>query len=186
MWRFVGKNTMNKNQLERLINKIKAAVHIFLANDGELLSLAGGVHEQTISHRIAVYLECLFKGYHVDCEYNKHLKASKKFNLNSLRPDEHRKCDCEACKKIVDNQLLQIKERLFRPDIIIHRRGGDENNNIAIEVKKKNDCQFDQAKLKTLTLSKENDGEYGYNLGIFIYFPDNEPKYKWFIDGIEI
>lgn len=171
---------MSTPKLEKLINNVKAAVHLFLANDRNLLRLEA--HEQSISHRIAVYLEPLFEGLNVDCEYNKHLDCSKKINLSDFNPDSHRGCDCNACKEIVKGKLPS-DEKPFRPDILVHHRGNDYNNRIAIEVKKGKECLFDQAKLKALT---DNDGDYKYDLGVFVYFPDDRPLCKFFQNGTEV
>lgn len=154
------------SEIEELKNKVQSAVHLFLANDVELLTLADGVHEQAISHRIAVYLETLFEGFHVDCEYNKHLESTKRINV-----DLNSENTCKSCK-----------EKLFRPDILIHKRGKNDKNIIAIEIKKNKNCPFDEEKLKALT---NKDDDYKYKLGVFIYFHNNEPKYKFFIDGQE-
>lgn len=71
------------------------------------------IHEQALSHRLAFHLESSdsFIGYHVDCEYNRHGDDPK-----------------------TDDRGLN-----FRPDIVIHVRGNDENNLIMIETKKFND-----------------------------------------------
>jgi len=179
---------MNEQKIEELKNKVKTAIDLFLANDGELLSLAGGIHEQTISHRIAVYLEPLFNGYHVDCEYNKHgdQKNDKKIIANITYSRQN--CQCQSCKnrssaKNSTNNASK-KDIEIRPDIIIHKKRGDKRsgNILVIEVKKKGECSFDQAKLEALTLS---DGKFKYMLGVFIWFTNDKPKYEWFVNGIK-
>jgi hypothetical protein len=74
----------------------------------------------------------------------------------------------------------------FRPDIVVHHRGFDDNNEIVIEVKKDQDCPFDKAKLVELTRKKELGGQYGYKLGAFILFNDKKPSYTWFEGGAEV
>ena len=62
---------------------VRKAVECFMRKDSKLLE--DSVHEQAVSHRIAVYLEFLFrknKEANVDCEYNKHLEQSKKLRIN--------------------------------------------------------------------------------------------------------
>ena len=72
-------------------------------------------HEQSVAHRLAVYLESdpVFAKLHVDCEYNRHGDDPKR--LYGL---------------VRSNQ-----GRLVRPDIIVHSRGTDLHNNLAIELK---------------------------------------------------
>ncbi len=65
--------------------------------------------EGTISHRLAVYVEQGFAGWHVDCEFNK---------------------DGEGPK------LARESRKSKRPDIIVHKRGKKGPNLLAIELKK--------------------------------------------------
>ncbi len=166
--------------------KVIQAVQLFIDSDKELLSLSA--HEQAISHRIGVYLEQIFisEKLNVDCEYNKHLGDPKRINLHDLNPDAYQHCGCDTCKKIVSRNLGEILEKDFRPDIILHSRGNDTKNLIVIEIKKSKECSFDEAKLKALTKSRDAGGEYGYELGVFIWFPKNVPEFKWFIDGNQV
>lgn len=156
-----------------LKNRIQSAVNLFLFNDYDLLDLKA--HEQAISHRIAVYLEPLFKGYNVDCEYNKHLHESKRLDLTVINLEDFCSCGCDACEAIVKNQVPDKK--LFRPDILVHARNIDEKNQIAIEIKKNKVCDFDLMKLSALT---NQYGNYKYELGVFIWFENSKPEYKWF------
>ncbi|MFZ2522837.1 MAG: hypothetical protein WAW92_00445 [Minisyncoccia bacterium] len=162
-------------------DKIIKAVECFINNDIELLDLSA--HEQAISHRIGVYLESIFESekLSIDCEYNKHLNKPKEINLHDLDPELLKTCGCGSCKKIVARNLYEIPEKSFRPDIVIHSRGNDERNLVVIEVKKHKECLFDEAKLKALTRPKNIGGEYGYELGVFIWFIENKPQYKWFV-----
>ena len=165
-------------------NKVISAVNSLISNDSELLEL--DAHEQSLSHRMGVYLEEAFKSekLNIDCEYNKHLERPKTINLRGLDPQSHNSCNCDACRAISRGDIEEILEKSFRPDIVIHMRGSDARNLIAIEVKKDNECPFDEEKLKALTTPLDQGGEYGYALGAFIWFPQGVPRYKWFIAGI--
>lgn len=167
-------------------DKVVEAVKCFINNDLELLDLSA--HEQAISHRIGVYLESFFESekLKVDCEYNKHLNKPKEIDLNDLNPLLFKTCNCDSCKKVVEGNTYEISEKSFRPDIVIHSRGNDERNLVAVEIKKLKECPFDEAKLRALTKSKTDGGEFGYELGVFIWFKNNEPKYKWFTNGNQI
>ncbi len=173
--------------MDNLQEKIKSAVTSFVSNDVDLLYL--DVHEQSVSHRIAVCLENLFlePKLNVDCEYNKHLDNGKTVDLTKfIDTRNYESCGCNACDDIVAGKNLdRLDRKLFRPDILVHHRGHDDQNEIAIEVKKDHVCPFDVAKIKALTLSREKGGSYGYNLGAFIYFEGNKPYYIWFKDGKE-
>lgn len=170
--------------MRELMKIIKNSVEIFLEEKVSLLELEA--HEQAITHRIAFYLEYLlsknikYKNLDIDCEYNKHGDQPKTIDLPG-EPKDY--CDCKFCKKIVVKNPEDKK--YFRPDIIVHKRGADRHNIIAIELKKSNICYFDLEKLKILTRDIV-DGGYGYRIGVFIYFLDKKPIYKWFSKGEEI
>lgn len=112
----------NKDIKEQLIK----AIEVFIIKDWEEL-YKNNIHENTFSHRIAVYLEKIFSQYNVDCEYNKTLG---------------------------NNKLNEIGGKI-RPDIIVHRRGSMSNNKLIIEVKKAGSeslkCQKDLEKLKKIS-----------------------------------
>jgi hypothetical protein len=118
--------------------KIREALKLFIAKDKQAL-LPVDIYEPTINHRIAVYLEDLFPGFDVDCEYNKTLLGKKK-DMNG--------------KKI-------------RPDIIIHTRMTNAANSVMVEVKKSGRnsklSKSDIEKLKRCMF-----GTLHYDLGVFI------------------
>lgn len=57
---------------EELKQIIQSAVFLFTKRDKVLLSI--DTHEQSICHRIALYLENFFPNLNIDCEYNKYLE----------------------------------------------------------------------------------------------------------------
>jgi len=171
--------------IENLKSAVLCAAGEFKKYDLKLLELA--VHEQAISHRIAVYLERFFGidtkvNLNVDCEYSKHLKDDK---TAIIEPHyflgKYPRCSCNSCKKL--ERLEEIEEKAFRPDIVVHSRGNDNKNVVTLEVKKSQICPFDLAKLRALTLPKGAQIGYGYELGVFLHFQNNEPKYIWFLSG---
>ena len=183
------------NDIERYLPKLSGinmqkkviqAVALFVKNDSDLLK--SSAHEQAISHRVGVYLEGLFglEKLNIDCEYNKHLDEPKKIDLYDLDPKLCENCKCHSCRFVIKGNLDEIPERGFRPDILVHKRGTDDNNLIAIEVKKDKECPFDEAKLKALTKPFDDGGEYGYQLGVFVWFFDNKAQFKWFVAGREV
>jgi hypothetical protein len=176
--------------VDNLQEKIKSAVSSFISNDVVLLDL--DVHEQSASHRIAVYLEPLFVDpkLNIDCEYNKHLDLDdgKTIDLTEfIDIPNYQSCGCKTCEKIIETRnVYRIKKKHFRPDILVHHRGHDDQNEIAIEVKKDHVCPFDITKLKALTLTIQKGGKYAYRLGVYVYFNEYEPCYIWFVDGKEL
>ncbi len=164
---------------------IQDALNNFIEKDIHLLELKA--HEQAISHRIAVYIEQYIPNLNIDCEYNKNGNDPKTIEL--LITDFPKSFNCcvnsEACKSVqqaIENKdnLTPHQKRRFRPDIIVHSRDNNDNNEIVIEIKKDKICVFDLEKLQAMT--KQN-GAYQYKLGAFIYFPDNKPKILWFENG---
>lgn len=95
-------------------------------------------NERSMSHHLANYIEPLFPGWDVDCEYNRDgLNDPKRLGL-----DESERTvvgDANACTVF--------------PDIIVHHRGqsGADHNLVVIEVKKssnKSDRSHDEWKLR--------------------------------------
>ena len=70
-------------EIERIKNLIEKAVDDLYSKDLDLLEREN--NEVTISCKLAQYLFLKFSGYHVDCEYNRHLNNPKKMNLDDTR-----------------------------------------------------------------------------------------------------
>jgi hypothetical protein len=154
-------------KLERLDNqelkkRTEHAIELLRERDEFLIHFA--TREETLSHRLAVYLEWVFPGYHVDCEYDKRIDDGEVYDKTRVHGG---------------------KESGFRPDIIVHRRGNSQNNLLAIELKKKPNQDRraeDRSTLEQVTL---HNGEYRYQLGLFLDV-DNETRQierTWFEDG---
>ena len=92
------------------------------------------MHEVALCHRLAVHLEnsSKFTGYLIDCDYN--------------RAEQDKKRDPES--------------DIFRPDIIVHVRGSNENNLIMIEAKK-DTCRSEEKAVEKKRL-RRNANKYGY------------------------
>ena len=120
--------------------KLSSALEKFYKENKSELEI--DVNEDTLNCKLACILKKEFKGYKVHCFYNRHKKDIKK---------------------------MADKTRIF-PDIIVHIPDTDENNLLAIEVKKKSnkskeDRKQDVKKLKDLTGEK---CDFHYQLGVFI------------------
>jgi hypothetical protein len=135
--------------MKKLINKIEESINLVYKNDLDLIWRNN--YEVTISCKLSQYLFLLFKDYHVDCEYNKHIDNPKEINWVWIRPD-----------------------------IVIHTRWTDENNLVCIEIKKETnpeDRNKDYQKLKDFT---KNWWEYRYKLWVFIDFWIEKPNIIYF------
>lgn len=183
---------MSENKIQIVRSLLKQSVGLLYENDSCLIT--NSVHEQSISHRIAHYLENLLikydwfvkDGYSVDVEYNRNLDEHKSV---------HRKCD--GCKKLecylkTSDYGIEDYESICRPDIIVHKRGCDNisqddfNNLIIIEIKKgKEKDNFDFSKLAAFTCECNI---YKYHLGIYINITNPKLKYpfKYFQNGQEV
>ena len=90
--------------------------------------------------------------YDVDCEYNRNILSERKF------------------KEIIYN--YDGKKYKIYPDFILHKRGSNDYNKLAIEFKKYSNSreyskEKDLLKLKALT-DQGMDSEFKYELGLFI------------------
>jgi hypothetical protein len=137
---------------DELTRKVDMAVDMFFARDTKLFEAKAS--EWTITHRIAVYLEKHFKGWNIDCEYNK------------VGLDGATKHNAEGAYK--------------RPDIIIHHRGmtQKEHNLLVIEVKIQNTDEDDN-KLRDFTSPPGQDREFQYQYGLALSFKPHVEK-RWF------
>ena len=141
---------------------IRIALGLLYKNDTFLLEES--VHERSIAHKLAEYLQQQFPDWHVDCEYNKHGISVKKLP---------RECRNEH------------KDNVY-PDINIHHRNTDDNL-VIFEIKPNksstvNEC--DEIKLVEFT---KHGGDYRYSLGVFIGFDGlNEPQIVFYQDGKKI
>lgn len=128
--------------MEQLIkNAVDEALGQLLRADSDILKM--DINERSISHRLAGYLEPFFPGWNVDCEYNRNHDDPKRLNIP---------------RRNIDSDDIQATT-VF-PDIIVHKRGTDDNL-LVIEMKK--------------TTSKENDD---YDFGKLKAFKD-QLKYQY-------
>lgn len=172
--RFI-KNIMCKNySFEEIEKSVKDALDKLYYNDRYLLE--HDVNEQSITHRLAIYLEDVFFNYNVDCEYNRYGDDPKRLKGKSFKKYD------KLFKYEIDRLIKEIDtDKLAKPDIILHKRGRNDQNLLVIEVKKSNskDDNYDRLKLMIFT-----DKDYGlnYKYGLFIKL-DKDNKLCWFSDG---
>jgi hypothetical protein len=174
-----------------LVGVLKEAISAFKTEDERLLqdekaddgTTHGSVGECAITHRLAVHLERILQkhGYpnketpiSVDCEYNRHRGAIKQ----------------QVVKDKLRARVEELKDRILKedpekegwyvfsvfPDIIVHERGVDTNNLVAIEVKRASnspDDELDCIKLHLFTIQHEDYG-YRYILGATVIAFDDD------------
>jgi hypothetical protein len=159
-----------------LKTKIEKALNVVLVKDKYLLQK--NIHERTIAHKLATYLQCEFPDFDVDLEYNGDiLRDDNKKHIEILK-EKLQQMHLLSKKEVLKDQI--IIERLVYPDIIIHKRGSSSNLCI-IEIKKSTSKildEYDKLKLECYTKS-ETAKDLKYQLGVFIKFciDTNNPTY---------
>jgi hypothetical protein len=124
-----------------------AALDMYFERDSDL---PDDVHERCIAHRIAVYLEQRLRetgqAWSVDCEYNRMGSSPKRL------------------EGLVGRQRPEGGERdgLAVPDIIVHRRGMEGPNLVAIEVKRVGSPGIDEDREKLRLYKRELGYERAY------------------------
>ena len=124
--------------------------------------------ERSIVTKYGTYLQnriknSIFENYNIDCEYNRNIGSIKTYH--SYNGEIHACC----------------------PDIIIHRRGTNDDNLLAIEVKTwwNTNTKHDEDKLRHFT-NQTSDYRYEYGLSITFGKDEDSVIMKWFQDGKEI
>lgn len=116
-----GNETRAEVGLEQLTHsevkqRVLAAYNELLSRDSDLLTV--DANERSITHKLAEYLQRRFSDWNVDCEYNRARGLPKR--IESGRRDA---------------SIRDTDARTAFPDIIIHKRGTEENL-VVIEAKK--------------------------------------------------
>ena len=147
-------------EINQILENIETAIEKLLA--GEIDTLRRGLNELNVSTHLAFYLKPIFLQYDVDPEYNRDID----------KPNDRKALD------IARNRIIEVGKKTnqndnykLSPDIIIHKRGTNENNLVVIEVKKdihsKDLKEFDLIKLEHLTIDHLGN-HYNYKIGIAI------------------
>jgi len=141
----------SKAALQKIVEKALDELYI---RDSLLLSKNYDIHERTITHRLAMYLEPYFncRSYNVDVEYN---RMREKYGDGDVG---------ELLGKTIKWEESDEGTHFVYPDIIVHKRDTDDNL-IEIEVKmswKNSKKQFDYLKIN------EYMSKLHYQFGIYI------------------
>ncbi len=161
---------MNSEAIE---SSLYSSIDHLFRND--LFLLTYDVHERTIAHRLAVYLEHRFTGFHVDCEYN-----------NDLDSETGRKQVYFPCENAISPVI---------PDIVVHHRGrnGPGHNLLVLELKKlpgtPSELDRDREKLCRFTAS-DQVSHLSYRCGAFVTLGVKEAagefRIEWFEHGVSV
>lgn len=138
---------LSPDEMRKVVND---ALSDFAKRDMVLLDL--GVQEETISHRLAIYIEQRLPEWEVDCEYNRDLMCPKKNPKGS------------GC---------------IRPDIVVHKRNSSRNL-LVVEIKKTTHMEktIESARLRVREFTELWTHHPRYCHGVVMVFPvrTNEPK----------
>lgn len=152
------------DEINNFLNVLNMALDMLYHNDQYLIHHGEDYHvsERSITHKLGAYLAMHIGDYDVDCEYNRAGDIRKEIKLG---------------KGII-------------PDIIIHKRGTDRNNFVAIEVKPwwNANIKADIKKLKKLTKLNNRDSnvKYKYGISLTIYKTREDVKREVFNNGKNI
>jgi hypothetical protein len=121
---------VNRDQANEIVG---TAIDQLIAEQPELLDL--DVSERALCHQLAKYIAVLVPNdlhLQTDCEYNRHGANPKRLDLPP--------------RDALDREL---RATTVFPDIIVHRRGTDDHNEIVLEIKKPGgDVDYDTLKLR--------------------------------------
>ncbi len=153
--------------LPTLVRKVNLALADLGSKDLHLLEK--DLHERTIAHQFALYLGRRFRNHQVDCEYNGNVasEGGRKilYEIKHHLQKPNRRILDESIRSGNEDQAEPI--RVF-PDIIVHCRGDNDHNLLAIEIKKSSNTrhqEFDKKKLKAFTSDR---CEFKYDFGLFL------------------
>lgn len=138
---------------EKVEERVEATVNKFESDNRELFSLE--VSEWAITGKMSEYLQNAFPEFSVDTEYDRHGENEK----DDPRPNE---------------------TGTVRPDILVHRRGTDDQNWLVIEVKKDANPSEIQSQCGRVRAFIENE-EYSYEHGLFLDLNGtDDPNFHWY------
>lgn len=138
---------------EEIERRVRRAVEELRRHDGHLLEV--DANERSITHHLAVYLQREFEDMDVDVEYNRDGHEIKRLLTQTNVSSD-------------DTDAVTVY-----PDIIVHRRGTNDNI-LVIEVKKRGGGNgLDEKKLIEFTKPLTEDG-LGYRWGLRLILDSEE------------
>lgn len=142
---------MTQAEIKQIIND---AIDELFEKDKSLLVAEYDIHERTVAHRLAIYIERLLNNaeYDVDIEYN---RMREKYGDDDVGNLMGKRLNWEDSGE---------GSNFVYPDIIIHKRDTADNL-VEIEIKmawKNREKKFDYAKIN------EYMNQLGYKFGLYI------------------
>lgn len=122
-------------------------------------------HEQAITHRLAIYLQDEFPGWHVDVEFNRNQDDAKRLYYRRDTDDFP-------------------AEHNIRPDIIVHQRG-TRRNLLIVEAKRQGQPTADDVEKLRRATEPEGELEYAYGALVELAPGPETSKVRWFHVGSE-
>ena len=167
------KGKLNESGFPRTEGFIKA-LSDFITNEKFLLQ--NNLNERTLTAKLSCYIQNLFSDFNVDCEYNR-MMDGKDYNTKKLGLEDIEERSIKA---------NDTEQKTVFPDIIIHKRGDNSQNFVAIEAKKssnRNDREIDFKKLRAFT----DKDKLNYQFGFFIEFDEELIScFKIYKNGSEV
>lgn len=155
---------------EEILELVLKALERFHNEDQFLLDK--DLCERCVMHKLAEKMTMLFPEYDVDCEYNKKTLEGTQKKLVMIRG-----------RDTDDRERTHFSS----PDIIVHKRGNDDNDLLVIEMKvKKRAKAIDLEKLTGLTEPERQGRNYfPYQLGMFLQvnLQQGEDKFLLYKEG---
>lgn len=153
---------MTKRDILRII---KSAIDLLYEKDALLLSEGYDIHERTITHKLAMYLEKFFQhySYDVDVEYNR--MRDEYGNTEDIGNIMGKRLNFEDSSE---------GSNFVYPDIIVHKRD-QKNNLLEIEVKM---AWKNQKKHLDFIKINEYIEQIGYKYGIYIELSEKKKDCK--------
>ena len=151
---------MEKQEILRLLKK---SLNELYENDALLLKKDYDIHERTVCHRLAVYIERNLKSdFHVDVEYNRMRTSYGSHDIG------------DVIGKSLNWENSGEGSSFVYPDIIIHKRDTDQNlMDIEVKMAWKN-------QKKNLDYEKINMyiNQLKYRFGVYIELSENQKDSK--------
>lgn len=144
---------------------LENALMVLKDRDGAIIK--SGVNERTLTHLLATYLANEFKGYDIDCEYNRMWLDGREVAKTITIP--------RGMEEMTD--IFDTEAKTVFPDVIVHDRKNPDHNLLVIEAKKSSnkERQADFDKLNGF-MAGLNDGGRGYQFSAFVMFDVTDPK----------
>jgi hypothetical protein len=137
---------------------LRNAIRTLYERDRHLLVV--GANERAITHRLAVYLEQIFDGWDVDCEYNR-------VGADPKRIDDFE--DQLRCVNTNEDPSRDTYGKTVFPDIIVHKRD-TPNNLLVVEAKKQSSRIPDELDRRKIVIYKES-AHLQYRFGALVRLP---------------